>query len=338
MTPSGTEILAGVLDNERFMEVNPALAELMGPEPAQLTGVSIRELLAPELADSDLADPSVHRCGLRTDGLPWCASFVLWQPPGWGDQAMLSGSRRFGPNQWRRTASYSPPTSMAGIDSVISHDLRGALRGGSGFVKVVKRAVDDPQLGGLHDRLTKASDHLDIAARSLGTADEIAEKVVEHLRWSERAFLFEPVDFNALVRQAADQSNEAFDGPSADLHLDDCPLVTADQEHLRWVIAELITNSRKFTTSPVRIDVLPEILDRFVIIRFKDDGIGIAPDLAGDAVLAGRKLQARADYPGVGMGLSICQVLLERHAGWVRVEPGDGPGTTIAIRLPLSLK
>jgi signal transduction histidine kinase len=83
--------------------------------------------------------------------------------------------------------------------------------------------------------------------------------------------------------------------------------------------------------------------DRFALIAVHDDGIGIPAALAADAFAPGRKLQPRGDYPGIGMGLALCSMVFERHAGWCRVATTDrlderrGPpidGTTMVVRLP----
>lgn len=330
-------LITAVLDNDdRFVDASPEMVELLGPQPGHVTGRSMRSFLAPELAGADLSESATDWCGLRADGLPWCARFTTWRPARWTDQYVLAGHRRFGPIRWADDAAPVDPPRSAGVDSVISHDIRGALRGGSGFVKVVKRAVDDPAIAGLHERLTKAGEHLDIAARSVATADETAAKVVDFLRWSVRPLLVRTLPLDQLLRQAVAQSSETFDGPAPDVRHGQLPTVTVDVELVRWALAELLTNARKFSAGPVTVDVSAQSRDRFCVISMSDDGIGIDPLLADDALLPGRKLQARGDYPGVGMGLALSQVVFERHAGWLRVDAENETGATILFRLPCS--
>jgi two-component system sensor histidine kinase KdpD len=38
--------------------------------------------------------------------------------------------------------------------------------------------------------------------------------------------------------------------------------------------------------------------------------------------------------PGSGLGLAICRGIVEAHGGWIRVEPTEGPGASIALWLP----
>lgn len=348
--------LSALIDGDgRIVDANTGLVELLGPSASQVNGASLGSFLAPEwrsevlsqidLAAGESSDSAVQWCGRRSDGLPWCADFSGWRPMAWTDQVVLSGLRRFGPVAWVDEVDLEvDPRLSVGVDSVVSHDIRGALRGASGFLSVVKRVLDDPAVASLHERLAKAGDHLEIAARSTATADEIAEKVVHFMRWAKCPFAMRPAALGPLVRQAVALSHETFEAAPAEVHLGELPEVVADVEHVRWAVAEIITNSRKFSSHAVRVELTATVEDGYCTVSVSDDGPGIDPDLTDDAFLAGRQLQPRGDFTGVGMGLTLCQLVFERHAGWCRVKSrgdsarhsGGESGTTILFRLPSS--
>ncbi len=347
-----TPLLSAVLDSSAtVVAANPALVELLGPDSQDVLGSYLGSFLAPEhkgAASWEGADSQpVTWCGRRADGLPWCGKFAFFQPAPLPGQTLMTGIRRFGPVQWLDSRVHARlPRPAPGVDSVVSHDIRGALRGGSGFVSVVKRALDDPSISTLHDRLPKAAEHLAIAGRSVATADEIAEKVVNYMRWSTCLLTMQDVSLDELVLQANALSNETFAGPPADLRFGHLGRVVADPAHLRWALAEIITNARKFSDHPVTVQLGTHAAGSFCVLSVRDDGFGLDPELADDAVLPGRKLQARGDYPGVGMGLALCVMIFERHAGWCRIAPTGrdlasaappgATGTTVEVRLPSS--
>lgn len=150
----------------------------------------------------------------------------------------------------------------------------------------------------------------------------------------------EPVDVTNEVRNAL----ESCDGPLKqgrhELVLDlpaESLKVIADRVRLQQILENLILNAAKYTEPGGRILVSAKGEPSDVVIRVKDNGIGIAPD----------KLQQVWDLfvqvddsrertrKGLGIGLALVQDLVRRHGGTVQAEsPGLGKGSTFTVRLP----
>jgi hypothetical protein len=352
-------IVTAKLDDDGVVEAaNPAFVELVGPDEAEVVGRPIADRLAPESRSTGASLAGGRWCGRRVDGLPWVADVALWPDPSGG--CVLSGVRCFGRVEWAEDLSDLPSfPSRAGLDSVVSHDIRGAARSASGFVSVVQRTLGETAGPRPEPRVERAGEHLAIVARSLAAVDDLAEHVVRATRWAEQPLALRASSFDALLTSAVDRSHDGFDGERADVRsVDDLPAVVIDGELVEWALAELLTNARKFHRLPgvpptgglVPVEIgaassaeraacgIPDTDDGYVIVAVRDCGIGISPSLAEDAFAPGRKLQPRGDYPGVGMGLALVRLVFERHAGWCRIAIDEhaAPGVTVVFRLPVS--
>jgi signal transduction histidine kinase/ActR/RegA family two-component response regulator len=114
-------------------------------------------------------------------------------------------------------------------------------------------------------------------------------------------------------------------------------VVNGDRTRLAQVVANLVQNAAKYTPPNGHVDVRAEQDGGEVVLRVKDDGQGIPPDLLPhvfDVFTQGRRDAARASG-GLGLGLAIVKSLVARHGGRVEARSeGVGRGTEMIVRLP----
>lgn len=114
--------------------------------------------------------------------------------------------------------------------------------------------------------------------------------------------------------------------------------IEADPVRLRQVIANLLHNAAKFTPPGGRIDVLADRNDSEVVIRVRDSGIGISPELLPDIFDLFTQGQRALDrsHGGLGIGLTLVKRLVEMHGGRVQANSaGLGSGSELEVRLPI---
>lgn len=117
---------------------------------------------------------------------------------------------------------------------------------------------------------------------------------------------------------------------------DDVVLVPMDGKLIRQVLINLIDNAIKHSAPQARITVSSEVEDGRAVFRVSDDAGGIAPDMLGK--IFGRFVSegsAPGKKSGIGLGLSICQAIVEAHGGAISARNNPEGGATFEFWLPL---
>lgn len=135
-----------------------------------------------------------------------------------------------------------------------------------------------------------------------------------------------------LVRPLADERRIALGS-----ELTPVPFV-GDRERLGQVVTNLLSNAIRYNQDGGRVDVRVERMNGDVVVSVSDTGIGIpAGDLPHIFERFFRVDRARTRVEGgSGLGLSICQSVVEAHGGQITARSEPQRGTTVEVRLPLS--
>lgn len=114
------------------------------------------------------------------------------------------------------------------------------------------------------------------------------------------------------------------------------PVVVGDEDRLRQVLANLISNAARYTPggSPVEIAVGGDA--EHVVVEVRDHGPGIAPEHAERVFERFYRVDAGRDraHGGSGLGLAIVAAIVTTHGGDVGVHDTPGGGLTVRVRLP----
>jgi signal transduction histidine kinase/ActR/RegA family two-component response regulator len=116
-------------------------------------------------------------------------------------------------------------------------------------------------------------------------------------------------------------------------------VVMADPERLVQAIANLLVNAAKYTERGGRITVVASSEGSEAVIRVRDSGSGIAPDVLPNVfeLFVQGKSSLDRGQGGLGIGLTVVKSIVELHGGSVSAHSdGPGRGSEFIVRLPLT--
>ena len=135
-----------------------------------------------------------------------------------------------------------------------------------------------------------------------------------------------------LVRQRAAKKNI-----SLELDLAAIPsALFADEQKVKQILANLLSNSVKFTPNGGNVVITGRLDGTDYILRVADNGIGISSEDIPKALASFQQIDGDLNrkYEGTGLGLPLCKMLTELHDGKLELESELGVGTTVTVRLP----
>jgi len=211
---------------------------------------------------------------------------------------------------------------------VASHDLQEPLRMVSSYMQLLARRMEG--------RLDKdAEDFIEFARDGAARMRALIQGLLDYSRVGVRAHALEQVDCEVVLEQVLIDLSPACQESGAEITRDRLPTVPGNAMQVATLLQNLIGNAIKFRgAEPPRIHVGVEARDTEWLFLVRDNGIGIDPKHLERIFVIFQRLHTRDQYPGTGIGLSICKKIVQRHGGRIWAESTPGGGTTFKFTLP----
>jgi len=211
---------------------------------------------------------------------------------------------------------------------VASHDLQEPLRTVTNFVQLLARRY--------RGRLdADADEFVQYIVDGTTRMARLIEDLLDFSRAGTSDRPMRPIDTGDSVAAAVANLDLSIRGSGAVVHHDGLPTVNGDPTQLTQLFQNLIGNAIKFRgPDPPEVRVSAALRGRDWVFSVRDNGIGIEPQYAQRIFVIFQRLHGRTEYPGTGIGLSICQRIVARHGGHIWVESEPGRGSSFYFTLP----
>ena len=338
--------------DQRIVRVNEALCEMLGRKAAELLGRAPAELAHP---DSGSAAPEALR-KLLDGTIPRFALEERWLGEG-GATVWLRASASA-----LRDAAGRPRLGLVMVEDVTEQKLfESQLRAAKERAEAAERTKSEFLHIASHELRTPLNAlalNVETVRHRLARGRPVDAELVDRLMHQVRRLSYMvgnlldssrlergdlvirkvPLDFSALVASTVQDFRGLAPDRQVSLLLPG-PTVTVegDPTRIEQVVANLLDNALKYSPPGSSVEVQLAVAPRAATLTVTDHGIGIP--LEQQDKLFTRFYRVTSDatryQPGLGLGLYICNVIIESHGGTIRIDSEVGRGTTFVVTLPL---
>lgn len=214
---------------------------------------------------------------------------------------------------------------MGEMAASFSHEIRN-------MITPIRLIVEDPPTPETLDAAAVASEYA-IITEQIEKAMNMSTAFLSFSRQGhvEKSFL----DLNQVVENSLELVRYQFKHSKIRLEKElanDLHIVSGVANQLEQVLVNLIKNAGDAIKEEGEIRLITECKGDRVIVRVRDTGSGMTPEVM--AHIMEPFFTTKSEKSGTGLGLTICQRIVEQHDGQLKVESEVGKGTTFSIILP----
>jgi len=214
----------------------------------------------------------------------------------------------------------------------VSHDLQAPLSKLSMFVDVI-----EDELG--HE---SHSPNVKLAVGAVSHAATSMRDLVKGLlalsRADDQPLQIEPIALDGVVDEVLSLFADDVAGANVMVHRDPLPVVYGDRRLLTQLYQNLVDNAIKFSArqapSKIRFSSMNPAGSDPYVMTVGDNGIGIPREHRTKILQPFMQVDSQADYPGSGIGLSVCERIVQRLKGRIWVEDSPLGGAQFCFTVP----
>jgi PAS domain S-box-containing protein len=214
---------------------------------------------------------------------------------------------------------------------IASHDLQAPLRKIQIFCEQIYQDAKDKLKPESLDLMQRVD-------RSITTAQTLVHDLLTLSKVNKSSQPFSQIDLATVIDKVITnlEAQIRLKNATVDVHVDS--IFFGDPIQWEHLMQNLIENGLKYQPdgqAPI-IKIQSQCLEnQFYEVTVQDNGIGLDPAQAERIFQPFERLHGKSSpYTGTGVGLSICQRIVERHHGNIRVESTPGQGATFIVTVP----
>ena len=216
--------------------------------------------------------------------------------------------------------------------NVVARDLREPLRAITRHIEQMKARQT-----GHEPREAAPFTHalLGPLLRAARNMELLVQSALDYSRAGREAKPFEVVDLSVVLRDVCAELADTIHAVGAAVDVGPMPSVQGDANLVKGLFENLLDNALKFRgEEPPQIRVWSERKGANWLCAVRDNGMGISDENIEDIFLMFHRGGQEPARPGIGIGLGLCQKIVQYHGGMIWVDSEPGRGSTFYLTFP----
>ncbi|EQA43734.1 PAS domain S-box protein [Leptospira broomii serovar Hurstbridge str. 5399] len=214
---------------------------------------------------------------------------------------------------------------------VASHDLQEPLRTIASYLQLLERKFS-PELP------SEAKEFIQITIEAAKRQQGLIESLLRYSRLGVKEDRWEKISIRALLENLREDLASILNDANVRIEIEgEMPVILGEPDQIRQLFQNLITNSIKFRSKErnPKIVISASKTQAEWEFRIADNGIGMDSRYFEKIFIIFQKLHSKSEFPGTGIGLSICKKIVENHGGKIWVESNVGVGSEFFFAIPI---
>jgi two-component system sensor kinase FixL len=229
-------------------------------------------------------------------------------------------------------SNFSRLSAVGTMASAMAHELNQPLTAVSNYLEAARDLLDTPS----DETIAMVKEALGAASSQSVRAGQIVRRLRDYVSRGE--IDTRPIEIESVIRDAASLSKIGIEGPLAQIIIkieDKVPMAQADRLQIRQVIVNLVKNAIEATSGAASPQIWVSAArkdDTTLQIDVRDNGPGMveqADRTPFDPFYSSKP-------KGMGLGLSICQTIIDAHGGTIWVEENNPRGAAFCFTLKIA--
>lgn len=215
--------------------------------------------------------------------------------------------------------------------SIASHELKTPLTTVVGYMQMIQRLMPENASEKFKTVVNKTGTYVDRLNQLLSELLDVSRIQTGNIELHK-----EPFVFDKMVSDAIEGIQTASPGYRITLKGHTGLIFNGDESHLIQVLTNLISNAIKYSPDSTQVEIHTSKVSNFIKVSVKDQGMGIKEDELKKIFQRFYRVgEIQKSYPGMGIGLYICEQIIKNHGGTLWAESKLGSGSVFSFTLPL---